>query len=713
MLPRAREVLREVSRRFPLKLRLWSVSVALAVALLRALWRKKLRRYVAFLRISSPLRGADVKYAQLLPQQTWYKTQSGRWYRWPSLFQRLRCSWNAFCPCCKRPLRLELDAAPPKAAVAPEAKGKYAYLICLWGSSMEYVLGAMVLGASIRKTGSKHDRVCLCTDDVPREHIERLSSSGLWQCRRISHVEVPMEQLSFPDREERFAHVFTKLRGLGLTEYEKVLMMDIDLLVRQNIDDLFSLPAPAALRRGMNDWNQSRHGRPIDGTMILLGEDKSQPRWSWGQGTGINAGVMLWQPNQEMLDEMLAELDEPNHPEHVRGNGPEQDYLSRTWADAPWTHIGAQYNFQLHQMFFALHPDRAQYAERANLLEHPERIKIVHYSGKPTAKPWHRVLDPRWKDFWPSRSRDEEYVKLFAEEFMGYWLWILRDAEKFQLQAEGPNASWDMARLELGEDGEYYRKDWRDPTVRQHLPIPPRRAQGAMQLLTSVLQEWFDIYQSLEAELPSLRYGAFASRLRPGPTRSLRPRLERPAGPAALKRTCWKRQSRQAWWMEVEKLPKSSQPPDAQLPQLQKITASCGLSPEGGSVSLRDSDSTFDEEGLDVEGLYIKHYGQVAARHFQIQDLSAEGLEPLQLWLSTIPDRAVLLMAVVGLAGDVTPLLRTLAPLGVPQEVPPEHCKVLACVSMAGDGSSERRPMANHASPDVAYASLLLDPQLL
>jgi len=33
---------------------------------------------------------------------------------------------------------------------------------------------------------------------------------------------------------------------------------------------------------------------------------------------GINAGVMLWQPNQEMLDEMLAELDEPNHPEHVR-----------------------------------------------------------------------------------------------------------------------------------------------------------------------------------------------------------------------------------------------------------------------------------------------------------------------------------------------------------------------------------------------------------
>ena len=37
------------------------------------------------------------------------------------------------------------------------------------------------------------------------------------------------------DREERFAHVFTKLQGLGLTDYEKVLMMDIDLLVRDSI----------------------------------------------------------------------------------------------------------------------------------------------------------------------------------------------------------------------------------------------------------------------------------------------------------------------------------------------------------------------------------------------------------------------------------------------------------------------------------------------
>jgi hypothetical protein len=46
-------------------------------------------------------------------------------YRWPSLLQSLSCSWNAACPCCKRPLRLELSEKAPKATVAPEAKGKY------------------------------------------------------------------------------------------------------------------------------------------------------------------------------------------------------------------------------------------------------------------------------------------------------------------------------------------------------------------------------------------------------------------------------------------------------------------------------------------------------------------------------------------------------------------------------------------------------------
>lgn len=49
----------------------------------------------------------------------------------------------------------------------------------------------------------------------------------------------------------RFDHVFTKLRLFeACTDYDKVLCMDIDTLVVDDMDHLFDLPAPAAMITG-------------------------------------------------------------------------------------------------------------------------------------------------------------------------------------------------------------------------------------------------------------------------------------------------------------------------------------------------------------------------------------------------------------------------------------------------------------------------------
>ena len=675
---------------------LLAVLALFSVGSARALWKKLLAWSLSSLRLTAPLQGAGVRYAPL-SDSSWR-----RWLTWPGW---PGWCWTGLCPCCKRPLEIELCHAVKRPVVASEAVGRYAYLICLWGASAQYMVGAMVLGASIRKTGSKHDRVCLYTEDVPPEYIQRLSK--LWNCRLMSHVDVAMDKLSFPDNEERFAKVFTKLRGLGLTEYEKVLMMDIDLLVRSNIDDLFELPAPAALRRGMNEWGQCKHGQPVDGRSFFLGEDKSMPRWSWGQGTGINAGVMLWQPNQEVLDQMLAEVSEPNHPEHVKGNGPEQDYLSRYWADSPWTYIGPQYNFQLHQMFFALHPDRVQYAERANLLQNPREIRVVHFSGKPTAKPWHRVLDEQWKDFWPSRSRDQEYVNLFAEEFMGYWLWIKRDRQMFEAQVSGN--SWDLEGMEMAENGDFYRHGPGDRV--DDLPIPQSCADGAMALLSSVLTEWFDLFESLEVEvgqltgeLPLLMNGVHVET----PTQSAPSMNKNPP----LRDTAWTRSSVEGWWAESDRLEKEikGKPEPVQSLTLAKVTVTCGISSsdaDANFVSLRDSETVFQERGFDVTGLFIKIRGQ-SARAFPLDNLSPDGLDSLHLWVEGVPEGAVVLMAIVGIEIDIQPVLQALSRLNVPQEPPPPEMQVLACISVAGREPNPELPCANHGSPDVAYASLLL-----
>ena len=98
-----------------------------------------------------------------------------------------------------------------------------------WGRSSEYVLGALVLGHSIRRSGSKHARVCLYADDVPPSCIALLSR--IWDCRPVQHIAVAADKLGNFIPGHRFAKVFTKLRALELVEFEKILVLDIDIFV--------------------------------------------------------------------------------------------------------------------------------------------------------------------------------------------------------------------------------------------------------------------------------------------------------------------------------------------------------------------------------------------------------------------------------------------------------------------------------------------------
>ena len=266
----------------------------------------------------------------------------------------------------------------------------------------------------------------------------------------------------------------------------------------------------------------------------------------------------------------------------------------------------------------------------------------------------------------------EDYALLFAEEFMGYWLWIKRDREKFEAQSQG----WDMAGMEMTADGGFVRRSGDREDL---LEIPEAVAEGAMALLKAVLKEWFDLFQALEVEFGlDLRHLSH---------------VKAPKALCPLRHTTWRRRG---WWAESEKAER--EPCDG------KLTVSCGVSSESAFVALRDGESSFEEHGFDVTGLYIKTQGQTAARNFPLDQLS-DGLLPVRLWVDGVPPGAVVLLAIVNVEGDLQQVLEALRPLNVPQSVPPANTQVLACISVAGEGPE--LPCANHASPDIAYASLL------
>ena len=66
-----------------------------------------------------------------------------------------------------------------------------------------------------------------------------------------------------------------------LVEYDKVLVLDLDIVVLQPLDDLFNLPAPAALARGAND---KQHGEKLDGRNFFAVENRKRHRgWNGAQ----------------------------------------------------------------------------------------------------------------------------------------------------------------------------------------------------------------------------------------------------------------------------------------------------------------------------------------------------------------------------------------------------------------------------------------------
>lgn len=408
---------------------------------------------------------------------------------------------RCFCPVCKRPLTVEPVEAPQSVECSPYSAGRCCYVVVLWGESPGYVLGAMVLAKSLLKVGTVHDLVLLHTSAVSATAVGLLQRAG-WKPRQVEPIDGVTEL--YNHGEPRFKGVFTKLRVLALRDYEKVLCMDIDTLATGSMDELFDLEAPAANGRGpQNEYN---HGDPLDGTSFFRGGSVGNNK-SWGQCWGINAGVMLLRPNEAELRQMTREVLDGRHPSHIRGNGPEQDYLSRYWANC-WKHIGVEYNFQMHQMYHVLH-ERDFEDSRCRLMRQfaadPKStdIHLIHYSG--SVKPWARFLDKEYSDM--STVGDAFFLRSTLESFNGYWLWGVKDPDtvkgmgakegvmlgptgKLHWIQPGSAINW----TEKGDGSEFQQ-------LGREVILPDSLVQAAETVARVSITWWNEVYEALAAEL--------------------------------------------------------------------------------------------------------------------------------------------------------------------------------------------------------------------
>ena len=87
-----------------------------------------------------------------------------------------------------------------------------------------------------------------------------------------------------------------------------MFLLDIDIVVLKSPEARFDLLVPAAFHRGCNS---RPHGSKINGEHFFGGEniETEENRVSnWGQTAGINAGVVLLEPNTAIYDTALREI---------------------------------------------------------------------------------------------------------------------------------------------------------------------------------------------------------------------------------------------------------------------------------------------------------------------------------------------------------------------------------------------------------------------
>ncbi|KAL7142031.1 hypothetical protein ABFS83_08G095200 [Erythranthe nasuta] len=271
-----------------------------------------------------------------------------------------------------------------------------AYATILHSASV-YVCGAIAAAQSLRMSGSTRDLVILVDETISHHHRAGLELAG-WQVRTVERIRNPKAE-----KDAYNEWNYSKFRLWQLTDYDKVIFIDADLLILRNIDFLFRSPEISA---------------------------------TGNNGHLFNSGVMVVEPSNCTFRLLM---------EHVDGiesyNGGDQGYLNEifTW----WHRVPRRVNFL--KNFWAGDGPEARETKVRLFEAEPPVLHVLHYLGN---KPWvcFRDYDCNWNvaklQEFASDVAHARWWKVhdrMPEELQGYCM--LRTIQKAQLE-------WDRREAE-------------------------------------------------------------------------------------------------------------------------------------------------------------------------------------------------------------------------------------------------------------------------
>lgn len=227
-------------------------------------------------------------------------------------------------------------------------------------SNRSYLKGVLVLCRSLKAVQAQYPLYCVLSVSVEDDVQKELEREGI-RCIRLVHAAVDG---NVNPEGQGFSHwnfTFDKLLIWGLTQFEKVVFLDSDMLIVRNIDGLFEREPFSAVCA-----------------------DSSYPG-NEGWAGGLNSGLMVIAPDKETEKQLLQcvklVVEESQKQNKLVGDQDVVKYFISDFGQRGALHLDEGYNiFADHLTYYIRHLGYSL----GNKTGKP--IYVVHFIGK--AKPW-------------------------------------------------------------------------------------------------------------------------------------------------------------------------------------------------------------------------------------------------------------------------------------------------------------------------------------
>ncbi len=236
---------------------------------------------------------------------------------------------------------------------------KFAYVTFIIKND-SFVPGAMVLAYSLIKQNTSHDIVCIVSEEVSDTAVDILSKL---YTRVIKQDSLTVKHKNTSGRQDR-SKLFSRFNCLLLTEYEKIVLLDADILTISNYDSLFELNTPAGI------INESKDNciESSNNKYIIPDYFETENKWIWHKtyesickhgetipsditdrvltdynNLGVNSGIYVLTPSIDLYNSILDDLSDEGTLELINNfNWPEMQYFTQKMS-GKWTNMDIKF----------------------------------------------------------------------------------------------------------------------------------------------------------------------------------------------------------------------------------------------------------------------------------------------------------------------------------------------------------------------------------